>query len=84
MPAGEQIVSDGLLLAQSGTQRETPSLSLSPKLAPSRAILPSGSADKIQSETPGLSLSPQKALAAKLTAQFAVMPYGWLMRCHGI
>jgi RHS repeat-associated protein len=61
MPAGAQIVSDGPVSAQSATQRKTSNLSLSPKLAPSQAILPAWGMQKTQQETPGLLLSSPNA-----------------------
>ena len=57
MSAGEQIVSDGPVSAQSATQRKTSNLSLSSKPAPNRAFLPAWGMQKTQQETPGLSLS---------------------------
>ena len=56
-PAGEQIVSDGLVSAQSATQRKTSNLSLSSKPAPNQAFLPAWGTEKTQSETPGLLLN---------------------------
>jgi hypothetical protein len=59
MPAGEQIVSDGPLSAQSATQRKTSNLSLSSKPAPNRAFLPAWGMQKTQSQTPGFLLGSQ-------------------------
>jgi hypothetical protein len=57
----KQIFSDGRALVHAGTQSKTRSLSLSPKPAPNRAILPAWGLGKTQQETPGLSLSLQQA-----------------------
>ena len=79
MPAGEQIVCDGPLSAQSGTQRETRSLSLSRYFASNQALLPDLSAgkavDQTQQGTPGLSRSsPSTANFYQNQAQTAI-PY---------